>query len=194
MSKKRNRAIDWMKYAYEMVSIIIGVLIALGVDEWNEDRQNHERARTALINIQNEAKMNLSILEVLHPRNMEAFAVVQTESSEDDSATIVPGLQLQDVAWKTLMSNGISVHVDYDELYQVAEIYSIQQIYKDFANQFVEQIMVTRSMSIVNGNPLSDSDIITASVELLTLLMGIEEQLQNHLTEFLDERSSEPAN
>jgi len=93
-----------------------------------------------------------------------------------------------------LMSNGISVHVDYDELYQVAEIYSIQQIYKDFANQFVEQIMVTRSMSIVNGNPLSDSDIITASVELLTLLMGIEEQLQNHLTEFLDERSSEPAN
>ncbi|MBT4129904.1 MAG: hypothetical protein HOB84_13915 [Candidatus Marinimicrobia bacterium] len=194
MSKKRNRAIDWMKYAYEMVSIIIGVLIALGVDEWNEDRQNQERARTALINIQNEAKMNLSILEVLHPRNMEAFAVVQTESSEDDSATIVPGLQLQDVAWKTLMSNGISVHVDYDELYQVAEIYSIQQIYKDFANQFVEQIMVTRSMSIVNGNPLSDSDIITASVELLTLLMGIEEQLQNHLTEFLDERSSEPAN
>ena len=194
MSKKRNRAIDWMKYAYEMVSIIIGVLIALGVDEWNEDRQNQERARTALINIQNEAKMNLSILEVLHPRNMEAFAVVQTESSEDDSATIVPGLQLQDVAWKTLMSNGISVHVDYDELYQVAEIYSIQQIYKDFANQFVEQIMVTRSMSIVNGNPLSDSDIITASVELLTLLMGIEEQLLNHLTEFLDERSSEPAN
>ena len=194
MSKKRNRAIDWMKYAYEMVSIIIGVLIALGVDEWNEDRQNQERARTALINIQNEAKMNLSILEVLHPRNMEAFAVVQTESSEDDSATIVPGLQLQDVAWKTLMSNGISGHVDYDELYQVAEIYSIQQIYKDFANQFVEQIMVTRSMSIVNGNPLSDSDIITASVELLTLLMGIEEQLQNHLTEFLDERSSEPAN
>ena len=194
MSKKRNRAIDWMKYAYEMVSIIIGVLIALGVDEWNEDRQNQERARTALINIQNEAKMNLSILEVLHPRNMEAFAVVQTESSEDDSATIVPGLQLQDVAWKTLMSNGISVHVDYDELYQVAEIYSIQQIYKDFANQFVEQIMVTRSMSIVNGNPLSDSDIITASVGLLALLMGIEEQVQNHLTEFLDERSSEPAN
>ncbi|NQV43190.1 MAG: hypothetical protein HQ506_12640 [Candidatus Marinimicrobia bacterium] len=193
MAKIRNGNIDWKKYTYEMISIIIGVLIALGVDEWNEDRQNQERANTALVNIQNEVRRNLNILEVLHPRNMEAFTMVQTESTEDDSATIAPGLQLQDVAWNTFMSNGISVYVEYDELYQVAELYSIQQIYKDFAHQFVEQVMATRSMSIVNGNPLSESEIIGSNLELLTLLLGVEEQLQNHLSEYLDEQSGEPS-
>ncbi len=191
MSEKRKRSIDWKKYTYEMLSIIVGVLIALGVDEWNEDRQNKERARIAIVNIQNEVKKNLGILEVLHPGNMKALAVVQTQTSEEDSSSIVPGLQLQDVAWKTFMSNGISVHVDYDELYQIAEIYSIQQIYKDFAHQFLEHIMSTRSISIVNGNPLTDSEIITSSVELLALLMSVEEQLKNHLTEYLEEHSSQ---
>lgn len=186
MSNKRTGKIDWKKYTYEMISIIIGVLIALGVDEWREDHQNRERANTALTNIQNEVKMNLGVLETIHPRNMEAFAMVQTESSEDDSATIVPALQLQDVAWNTFMSNGISVHVDYDELYQVAELYSIQQIYKDFANKFIEQIMATRSMSIVNGNPLSESEIVTLNIEILALLMSVEEELQSHFAKYLN--------
>jgi hypothetical protein len=193
MSKKNSLSIDWKKYTYEMVSIIIGVLIALGVDEWNENRQNQERARIAVTNIQSEVQRNLDYLEVLHPRNMEAFALIQSDSSEDDSASIIPGLQLQDVAWKTFMSNGISVHVDYEELYQIARLYSILQIYKDFSNKFVEQIMVTRSMSIVAGNALTDSEIITASAELLALLIGVEEQLLNSLADYLDEHSSESA-
>lgn len=169
-----------------MLSIIVGVLIALAVDEWNEDRENMGRANTALVNIRSEVQKNLSILESLHPRNIEAYNVVLSEETTDDSSQIVPGLQLQDVAWQTLMRTGISVHVDYEDLYEIAELYSIQMVYKAFANSLIEQIMATRSMTIISGEPVDEGEIIRSSVELLALMISVEEDLITLMSEYLE--------
>jgi hypothetical protein len=40
----RLRAHDWMAAAIELVIVVLGVLIALQVSNWNQDRQDHTRA------------------------------------------------------------------------------------------------------------------------------------------------------
>jgi len=183
MSPKKNNRFG--KYLFEMISIVVGVLVALAVDEWNEDRQNRERAEIAIHNVHLEIGKNLEVLGILHPENKAVLDVLQTKASTDSSMRILPGLQLYDTAWRTLESSGISAFVDYDELFEIAQVYSIQNIYKDLGNDFIDQIMETKTLALAMGRDISEEEIIHSSVELLELMVHVEENLIVLMKEYI---------
>ena len=43
------------------------------------------------------------------------------------------GLQLKDTAWRTLTNTGIANYVDYETLYAISGVYSIQEKYKSYS-------------------------------------------------------------
>lgn len=183
MPKTKNNRFG--KYLFEMMSIIVGVLVALAVDEWNEDRQNKERAEIAIHNVHLEIGKNLEVLGILHPENQAVLEVLQTEASSDTSLRILPGLQLYDTAWRTLESSGISAYVEYDKLFDIAQVYSIQNIYKDLGKDFIDQIMETKTLALAMGKDISEEEIIHSSVELLELMVHVEENLIVLMQEYI---------
>ena len=147
--------------ATEILSIVIGVLLALAVNEWNEDRVHQQRAEQAVTNIIQELKSNIRLMEIIHTNNT---AIVNLPNSPEESTSkkenrFIPGLQIQDTAWKTLISTGASAHIEYETLYIISSIYSIQEIYKSFGRQLINTMMSTSALSKALNSDKSNSNI-----------------------------------
>jgi hypothetical protein len=54
----------------EVLSIVVGVLAALAVSEWQDNRQNMQRTDAALRGVHSELANNLKILEIAHDNNL----------------------------------------------------------------------------------------------------------------------------
>ena len=54
----------YFKYAIgETILVVIGILIALGINNWNENRIAQNQAKTYLVNLDEEIKQNIKLLE-----------------------------------------------------------------------------------------------------------------------------------
>jgi len=175
------------KYAFEMISIVLGVLVALGVDEWNEDRQNTTRAESAISNIQKELQNNQKILEILHPQNLASLKILQEKVDDDTSLQILPGLQLQKTAWETMQNSGVSAFVEYEKLFEIAQIYSIQDIYVGLGEKFIEQYMESRRVDLAQGRDPTEEDVIFSSIDLLELMVTVEGNLYEYNNNYLQD-------
>ena len=128
--------------ALEVFSIVVGVLLALGVSEWQEDRNNAEKAGVALANIRAELQSNLDLLEIIHPNNskiVESISSGEVENFEDE--TVVPGVQMRSSAWQTLATTGLSNFIDYELLIELSKLYSMIDVYKQTAYGFINANM-----------------------------------------------------
>jgi len=128
--------------ALEVFSIVVGVLLALAVSEWQEDRSNAEKARVALANIRAEVQSNLELLQIIHPNNsqvVESISSGEIENPEDE--TVVPGVQMRSSAWQTLATTGLSNFIDYDLLLELSQLYSMIDVYKQTAYGFINANM-----------------------------------------------------
>ncbi|MEW6984271.1 hypothetical protein AAD001_16575 [Colwelliaceae bacterium 6471] len=134
----------------EIASIVIGVLIALAVNEWNENRVHTARANEAIQNIVNELDSNIKFIGIVNKNNKAVINLLENENSvpadESKDQQFVPGLQIQDTAWKTLQSTGVAEYIDYATLYQISNIYALQEIYKNLGYQLIQNIANHRSL------------------------------------------------
>lgn len=63
---QKNQMGKYFKYAIgEVVLVVIGILIALGINNWNEDRKLKNEERLALLNLKVDFKQNLKSIENL---------------------------------------------------------------------------------------------------------------------------------
>ena len=124
--------------ALEVFSIVLGVLLALAVSEWQEKRSNQERAGLALVNVRAELKSNLELLEYIHPNNSQVVAEIASgETGSDEDATIIPGVQMRSSAWQTLGSTGLSNFVDYELFIQLSQLYAMIDVYRKTGYSFI---------------------------------------------------------
>lgn len=127
----------------EVFSIVLGVLLALGLSEWADDRQNQALASSALVNIYREIGSNVETLKIIHDNNVQTVDAIglQPTPESDRSRSIIPGLQLGETAWESFLATGLSAHVDYDTLLTLSQLYSIQRVYKQTGTQLSESAM-----------------------------------------------------
>ena len=124
----------------EVFSIVLGVLLALGVNEWREASANERLARRALTQIRGEVERNERVVADRHPYHMAAL-----DSLESYAETLDHGVSLDDVtaarlgfdrggrfiplyssAHAAARSSGALAHVDYETLSLLSEIYEVQ--------------------------------------------------------------------
>jgi hypothetical protein len=172
----------------EIASIVIGVLIALAVNEWNEDRVHTQRANEAMQNIVQELKKNIKFLKVVHDNNNKVINLLQNKDSNQqdiDTIQFVPGLQIQDTAWQTLLSTGVSEYVDYKQLYQISSVYSMQDIYKSLGYQMVQTMMSTNALAEIISNKVKPikNDLY---LDNMILIVDIEKALLKSYQDTMD--------
>jgi len=63
-SIKENRFANYLKYAFgEIVLVVIGILIALQINTWNENRKDRNSEKAILTGLKSEFQENLSIID-----------------------------------------------------------------------------------------------------------------------------------
>ena len=163
----------------EVFSIVLGVLLALGLSEWAEDREHQALANSALLNISNEINSNLEMLAIIHENNVQTVNSISatSKSDADESRSIIPGLQLQEAAWETLLASGLSGYVNYDTILILSEMYAIQRVYKQTGMQVTESAMNAAAYSAVLRTDLDDHHFQKQFIGYFQMLTKIESQL-----------------
>ncbi len=167
--------------AIEVGSIVLGVLLALAVSQWEEDRSNRERAESALGNVRSELADNLSLLETVHARNSALVERLAAGQQVTDEENFVPGLQVADAAWQALSSTGLAGFVDYDLLIELSRLYVIIDVYRRAAYGLVDANFTLMATATALGKRVDDKEMQSLFAEnflaQFTLLVGIESVL-----------------
>ena len=166
--------------ALEVFSIVLGVLLALGVSEWQEERGQALLARAALSNLAREIAANRDLVELVHENNSRTMALAGKEGSDGgDELQFVPGIQVRTNAWEALISSGASNHIDYDLLYSLSATYSAQEVYREIGLKIVDASMNLAAMATANGTDIDNDRFLRqfksyfdTMIQIETILLG----------------------
>jgi len=174
--------------AVEFFSIVLGVLLALGLSEWVEEREHQALARSALVNVTQEIGSNLKTLILIHDNNVETIAILKapTDQRSDQPRSIIPGLQLQETAWDALVAAGHSSYIKYDTLLTLSATYSLQEVYKHTATQLSDAAMSATAYSVALGTVVDDAHLQEQFMGYFELLVQIESHLLDAYRNALD--------
>lgn len=122
----------------EIIPVILGILIALFINNWKEDRANERFVEKALVTIETEVEENYSSLSEILPRHYELLETL-IEEIDNDTLTIVDivteagGVQLPTIrsaSWKFFLNSKtelidypiISALIEMDESKRIMDI------------------------------------------------------------------------
>ena len=195
LTKRKPRAgRDWSAKGLiiEVLSIVLGVLLALGLSEWSEERQHRAQADVALANIILELESNQALLLIIHDNNAATIAAMKEASPDaEQNQNFIPGLQLQETAWDAFLSTGLSNYANYDDVLALSQLYSIQDIYKQSGLQLVEASMQVSAFAVVQEKEIDDDQFQKQFLVYFEMLTAIEAQLLVSYDDVIAELSSD---
>jgi len=135
-----NKSGKYLKYAIgEIVLVVIGILIALQINNWNENRKDQLRLKNhylELLNELNNDKKNLNkIIEVVRELNNQTFEIsefINTSQTKTDTTKIVNNLlnaepyaffSVSKSAYTTLLSSGDIQLIENTKIKNALSIY-----------------------------------------------------------------------
>jgi deoxyribodipyrimidine photolyase len=163
----------------EFLSIVLGVLLALALNEWRENRSHQSQANAALFNIKNELQSNLRALTTLHENNVETVKLMSEDPDAEsgEERKFIPGLQLRQTAWETFLSTNISNYVDYKTVLTLSETYSMQSVYKHTGSLLAEAAMNMAAYAAATANEVDDANFQRQFYDYFVMLVQVEDEL-----------------
>jgi hypothetical protein len=156
--------------AVEVLSIVLGVLLALGVNEWNENRIHSKNADKALRDIHAELLLNQKVLNTVHENNSSIVKAIAEDSGNEEERQFVPGLQIQDTAWQTMLATGINEHIYYDVLHLLSATYAFQEVYRSISFQMIQNVMTTTALATaIREDAKLPDNLFLENMELVVL-------------------------
>ncbi len=169
----------------EVSSIVLGVLLALGVSEWQEQREKDELAAIALGNIHKELQANQVILTQIHDNNILTMKL-STNGEDGEDTQFIPGVQVRSTAWDAMLSSGISNHINYLLLFELSEVYSMQSIYRETGMKLLDAAMSMSAMAAVNNVEVDSDHFLSQFQNYFDMLLTMEERLLQGYEDALD--------
>lgn len=172
-SRRESRTL--IQIGLEVFSIVLGVLLALGVSEWQEKRNNTERAGIAVANVRAELESNLELLEFILPNNtLTVERIISGEDGDQDGSTFIPGVQIRSSAWQTLGSTGLSHFVDYEILIELSQLYSMIDVYRTTSYEFISSNMNMAATATALDKAVDDKRLSENFLPYFQMLVQIE--------------------
>lgn len=175
--------------AIEAVMIVFAVLVALGFEEWREERQLHSLADRARVAVDLELQHNLTEFEraeanLIDEREKIANALqelVEIQRGTSDTSSTFVGFTLgfpevSTAAWRVAQVSESATYLDYDWLVERARQYDGLERYLDFQDQ------VIAAVGVVAATGSDDEDMDDAITGLRQVYGRLEILLQLHAT------------
>ena len=184
-----RRRVPWQNLFIEVVSIILGVTLALAVNEWRENRSHQEQARSALINIREEISANLKIMEYLHINNTATLNYMRQDQAADSlgEQKFIPGLQIRETAWQTMLNTGISAHIPYETMLMLSETYASQEVYKKTATLLTEAAINMAAYAAAQGLEPDNKHFQEQFIDYFDMMVQLENILIESYQKNLDQ-------
>ncbi len=130
----------WLpRVLFESALIVLSILVALGLDEWRENREDEENVQLALSNFASEMLQNQARVEDAAPFNQGLRNVLRNRYQTGDIGSVdefvnmvesyVP-VDLQSAAWETALATGSLAKMEYDLVSALSLTYSLQNRYQ----------------------------------------------------------------
>lgn len=129
----------WLpRVLFESALITVSILLALGLDEWREDRQDMETVEQAMSNFLSEIQQNKARIDDAAPFNRGLLDVLirrntgEGISSVAEFVSIVESYNpvvLQSTAWDTALATGSVTKMDYRLVSALSLTYGLQGRY-----------------------------------------------------------------
>ena len=176
----------WLpRVMFESALIVISILVALGLDEWRENREDEENVQLALSNFASELLQNQARIEDAAPFNRGLRNVLRNRYQTDDIGSVdefvnmvesfVP-VVLQSAAWETALATGSLAKMKYDLVSALSLTYSLQNRYQLTSRSGMDELTSPQN--------LSDDKLSLAlynSVRYLDEITDMEEELGRNL-------------
>ncbi len=120
----------------ESVLVVGSILLALALDEWNEDREFEDLASRSLVNFEREIQQNRLRVEdvtLFHAGLRDVLANMDASRGAVPTTTIrniMEGFQpalLVSTAWETAVATGALGYMDYDVVAGLSLTYNMQE-------------------------------------------------------------------
>lgn len=127
-------------FLIHMLTIVLGILIALGLDGLIEWRHHRALVHEAQANLATEIRNNKETIDKALPeikqseKQLEEIssALRQIEQGKPFHGNLsyrFTGYEIYSAAWKTAATSGATAYMDYDELKNYTDVYDLQQVF-----------------------------------------------------------------
>ncbi len=189
-----NKIGNYLKYAIgEILLVVIGILIALQVNNWNENRKNKREGMAILSNLKSELKEDFSMMaytiERLESRKASADFLYQlitneTENIEMDSAAIVEALMRSGYIHKFVPSFAVYNEIQNSGKLNLIRSENIKKHLAIYKSRVEENLRIEspyeitlkdfekKAVYFLSEIPLSENKKITESYRLINFNLG----------------------
>ena len=191
----KKEEISWAALALEVFSVTSSVLVALAIGDWHERRQQQEQVEQALRGIVAECESNRQVLE----KRLEYYLALQTavqrkveEQGADAPAFPIEGWDglkpalLRDASYRTAISTQAFSHMDMRVADAVAQVYSLQDLYRFYLDKTVDQMIMSRGFENVGSLRMTMTELIALTQETI----NVERQLSTALQKKVGSRKT----
>jgi len=130
----------WLpRVIFESALITVSILLALGLDEWRENRETEATIRHAMSNFLSEIRQNKARVDDAAPFNQGLHDVVDQRYKNGDIQTMSDFISimdsyspvvLQSTAWETALATGSLAEMDYGLVSALSLTYGLQSRYE----------------------------------------------------------------
>jgi hypothetical protein len=99
------------------------------------------------------------------------------QAATDQERDFVPGIQLQETAWQTLLSTGVSNYVAYETILQLSQVYSMQGVYKQSGQMLTQAAMNASGHAAVVDKEISNQSFNKQFLHYMKLIVMVESEL-----------------
>lgn len=189
--------------ATEALMVVFAVLVALGVEEWREERQLREFADRARAAVDREIEQNLAEFRSAGPSLIDGRNSVRSmlqalrdaqesrDRGESGSANFNFNFDFPDVstaAWRVAQASQAAPYFDYDWVIGRARYYDGLETYLDLRDEVVDEVG-----SLIAGGGDMDRGVIVVRrlYGRLEVLVQLHEGLQEGMEEYLGESQAD---
>jgi len=172
----------WLpRVLFESALIVLSILVALGLDEWRENREDEETVQLALSNFVREIRLNQASVEDAAPFNQGLKSVLRNRyqtndiGSVDEFVNMVESYSptvLQSTAWETALATGSLAKMDYELVSALSLTYSLQNRYLMASRSGMAELTSPQNLSADKLNLA-----VYNSIRYLSDITGMEEEL-----------------
>ena len=178
---KRILSSDFLTHlVFETVSIMIGILLALGVNEWRDERQNDQIVQKSIHNIIIEIENNRASLEQIIPYHQSCKLSIEPgknkEPNPNDFLSVWKGLnppKLYQSAYESAKAVKAMTLMDYESSNAISQVYARQQFFYDMLHMYARVLINDLAMH-QQKQPLLN----TSLVPVFNDLTAMEEELK----------------
>lgn len=156
----KNKFLSYLLYALgEILLIVIGIFIALQLQNWNEDKKATQSMKLTIERIKNEIitnKKSIGMVYDYHVMVRDTLNKIKPPKTEEEAYLAFSfwrGLnipRLQQAAFATATQTNISQKIDFELLEKLNALYTIQESYNEFSKTAAQGLYTNDFSEIKN--------------------------------------------